>query len=641
MTGYQEWFNKEYSNKEETKKIEFKRKNFQGQLVIESYPNLKELYLLNNKNMDKIILRNLEQLQECEIYKCGMQDLVIENCPRLEKLNVENNSLTNFIFLVNLESLEELKTNGNNQLTEILNPYHGDWKVCQKDLWEIFKLTTQNNFQGLIKKFWDLKKNREELKENILFLQKKFGHNTFPLEISHNTKELLLNLEKQFKDKEEKINYLEFRLNELIESSKQQKEKIINSLLQVFPEKDLLQELIKSNSEYTKAKKRKTSVIKLKKRKDEIYDELAAKLENNEEMMEKIESILTDCEELVGQELELENKLDNKTSLIKEQKYILSQVPDNRDRERRTRELEVKLVKTEEQKQSVQQITYIINNYGQLALEKNNIFTNQTISYHQQTLQAIEQEINQSLKSTTITPSEQKIINQTILYLGTQEIFLNYRQELVSNLIKGYCQLASKSKFTKLAQQTTQFMNISSKLAGAILGGAVAQAPLDSLGTIINLAQNTLQEKDLKKYLKKLQSIFAQDQQSLTLFDESYRSLINSIQFNNQSEIAKAIIDSLQLDHTQLIPFTNNQNIYKLGEIWEANLSNLSLEELKIFLENLDKKLLENQKEFQSQRQGLAQQEWFKIIDQKTDLLKDQEENQLENQVIQLDIKNN
>jgi hypothetical protein len=214
--------------------------------------------------------------------------------------------------------------------------------------------------------------------------------------------------------------------------------------------------------------------------------------------------------------------------------------------------------------QNISKNRIIYNNYFQ----GNNIYNHQQNNYvqvYQQILSEANHQISQSLAKSTISPQEKKIINQTIIYLGTKEIFLNYRQEIITDLINSYCRLVSKNKFGKFANHATQLMNISSKLAGAIPGGTVAQSPLGSLGIIISLAQATSQEKDLKKYLKKLQEIFDKDQEALDLFDDSYRSLTDSIQFNNPSEITKNIINTLNLDHTQLKPFGNDQNIYKLS----------------------------------------------------------------------------
>jgi uncharacterized pyridoxamine 5'-phosphate oxidase family protein len=65
MVNNQETFDKKYHKKR--KEIEFEDKKFEGQLVIEDYPVLEFLYLQDIKNIDKVILRNLTQLQNCTI----------------------------------------------------------------------------------------------------------------------------------------------------------------------------------------------------------------------------------------------------------------------------------------------------------------------------------------------------------------------------------------------------------------------------------------------------------------------------------------------------------------------------------------------------------------------------------------------
>jgi len=67
MVNNQEQFNEKYPNKE-TKEIEITRnRNFQGELIVEDYSELKTLNLREVKNIDKVILKNLVKLQECTI----------------------------------------------------------------------------------------------------------------------------------------------------------------------------------------------------------------------------------------------------------------------------------------------------------------------------------------------------------------------------------------------------------------------------------------------------------------------------------------------------------------------------------------------------------------------------------------------
>jgi len=51
-----------------TKKIEIRRnRNFQGDLFIENYLELEILNLRDIRNIDKVVFKNLPQLQECTI----------------------------------------------------------------------------------------------------------------------------------------------------------------------------------------------------------------------------------------------------------------------------------------------------------------------------------------------------------------------------------------------------------------------------------------------------------------------------------------------------------------------------------------------------------------------------------------------
>jgi len=115
MVNNQNEFNKEYNNKETTE-IKIKNEDFEGQLIVENYPSLEILYLRGIDSIDKIILKNLTQLQKCTISDCGVQELVIENCPQIKELNVSNNSLTNLEFLKNVEKLQKLDVDDNTTL---------------------------------------------------------------------------------------------------------------------------------------------------------------------------------------------------------------------------------------------------------------------------------------------------------------------------------------------------------------------------------------------------------------------------------------------------------------------------------------------------------------------------------------------
>jgi hypothetical protein len=149
---------------------------------------------------------------------------------------------------------------------------------------------------------------------------------------------------------------------------------------------------------------------------------------------------------------------------------------------------------------------------------------------YQQLETETEKQISESLSNKEATPEEQKIINKTVLFLGTKELFINHRQATINNLIECYNKLEKKtgsklSKFTTAVSMT----NIAGKLANIIPSGGVAEAPIGLVGDIINLTGTIIKEKDLEKFTKQFQAILAQDKKNLSLFDGNYLSLINVI----------------------------------------------------------------------------------------------------------------
>jgi hypothetical protein len=149
---------------------------------------------------------------------------------------------------------------------------------------------------------------------------------------------------------------------------------------------------------------------------------------------------------------------------------------------------------------------------------------------YQQLETETEKQISTSLTDKEITLQEQKVINKTVLFLGTKELFISHRQATVNNLIECYNKLEKKlgsklSKFTNAVSMT----NIAGKLANIIPGGGVAEAPVGLLGDVINLTGTIIKEKDLPKFTKVFQEILAKDKKNLSLFDSNYLSLINTV----------------------------------------------------------------------------------------------------------------
>lgn len=142
----QEWFIESYPKTK--KKIKVTDEDFQGQLIIEDYPELEEIYLHDVESIDKIVLKNLPQLQKCTIWNCGTKDLVAENCPQLKTLNVRSNYLTNLEFVVDLEHLEELEIDGNSEIDSGLEYLPKNLEEFSCDGTKMAEVLKQNPYQG-------------------------------------------------------------------------------------------------------------------------------------------------------------------------------------------------------------------------------------------------------------------------------------------------------------------------------------------------------------------------------------------------------------------------------------------------------------------------------------------------------------
>ena len=195
--------------------------------------------------------------------------------------------------------------------------------------------------------------------------------------------------------KEEKISLLSFRIQELTNLIKQQKDKVVNAYLYFAEEKELLQQLITVHLEYIRAKQRKISAFKFRKQRDKIYDELEERL--SEEQMEKVEFIFQDCEELVRTELELENKTNYHRSIKDVNLAIVSSNFQNNDldlsfkeklnetellekKELIIRHLEEKLKLKEEFQKREKELLDVLDNIKELVDEKNAVVDSQLLA---------------------------------------------------------------------------------------------------------------------------------------------------------------------------------------------------------------------------------------------------------------------
>ncbi|CAJ0761238.1 16488_t:CDS:2 [Entrophospora sp. SA101] len=389
-----------------------------------------------------------------------------------------------------------------------------------------------------------------------------------------------------FEEQETKINYLELRVQELTNLIKTQKQKIIQDFLNVLPEKELIQQLITTYLEFKKAEKQGSPSRKLKKECNKIEDVLEER--QGEDFVDKLQPILKEQKQTLKQ-----------ITYNKEEKAIVEKhEKTSQEQNKNYQELKLELAEMKGQiaiiKDRPTQQFIISGTNQQVSTGNNAIFNNQTqynIQY-QQLAKDVEEKTNEILTNQEITPQEQKAINQVILFLGTKELFINYRQAVLNKLIDCYCRLANKSKSTKLTTFNSM-MGITSKIAKAIPGGEVAETSMGIIGDTINLTGTLIQEKNLKNIAE-------------------------------PSRVTMETIKILALVKDKPYPFSADHDVFKVGEIWESNLLNLSLEELKTFLEKLDKSLESFKQGFQEQRTQLAEQSWFKAIEKQTDLLKEQ-----------------
>lgn len=318
MVNIQELFNeKKEKNKEQ---IKIRDENgVEGDLVIEDYPELKELYLRKVKSINRIVLKNLPQLQSCTIWDCGLEDLVIENCPQIKKLNVESNLLTNLEFLKDLNNLEELKPDGNTELIKILEDcYEGDWKVYRKNIQELTSLTkdlTKESFQRLLELQEELKKKNNELSKNLKFSQQKYSelkefiNEKILVFLSREVKKgLISELNEKIQQEEKNITApgmtedLKSNAEAVIESIKEVKKALKGELNR---SKIKIEELEKNIAELEKTIEEKRKNLKEKKT---LLEKLKKEVISNNQLEEKKKELWSLNKFLEDQALAVENK---------------------------------------------------------------------------------------------------------------------------------------------------------------------------------------------------------------------------------------------------------------------------------------------------------------------------------------------
>ena len=361
-------------------------------MKIEGFVNLKKLYC-PNKKLTGLECRNCPKLENVLCQKNQLTDLVLANCPNINKLICNRNQLTNLKFLqtISSEKLEEINISNNNisisdltlfqNFVNLKNLGLGNWdkEIIEQGIYNRFygslePLKNLINLEELDLAGTDVDSGWEYLPESLQILYlfakespeskvkviakelRQYGEPTEDRDNDENFAVLLVKhriqvFQKeriQFAEQQKQINYLELRVNELTILIKTQKDKIINTFWRLFPEKELVQQLIMAHFEFKRIEKQEKPSRQYRNKFNKLYYQLEAKID--EKTMNEIDVILKNCEKLIDEELELEAKLNEKQFLIESHKQITSQITDNQEAQR--------IIYSEEEKQEQQIVQY-------------------------------------------------------------------------------------------------------------------------------------------------------------------------------------------------------------------------------------------------------------------------------------------
>lgn len=608
MVNNQNEFNKEYSK--EIEEIELENKDFEGQLIIEGYSELKDLYLRVMKSIDKITLKNLTQLQECTIWDCGVEELVIENCPQIKILNVRNNSLTNLEFLKDLDNLKELELDGNDkidsglnylpsnlekfsyentELTKFLKP---DWETCKKEIKKLIE-RVEREPQRVAKDFWDLDKRHKDLKNKswTLLQGKKEDFNGGNIK----TKELFSKLKQEFKDKEVVINQLENQVWKLTELSKKQREEVQTHLDSFGLEKALLEELVMDYLKFVKFEKQginspnyNEELEKMEEKYKSVKKNLQSRLpkESEKENMNKVQRILVNCREI-------EIKLGEKDSLIDEQKNQISQVTDDNKKSGEIIEFKNKLKKQEENQQK--QI-FITNNFfgnnNKLEIGDRTTISNQftyNINYNynkelaKQELTGLEKDYWLIVNEPSSDPQKLK---KSVLFLGTKQIFATTRQGTIDNLSKTHENAdESGKKYDKIAL-VGNYIGEVKEIASLVPGGGIVT---DILSKGIPTIANLLKSRSIITHSQEFGDYLIEDEKALSLLEKTYQSLVASQ--DDSKKVSPILTNLLKFNQSQL----NQHSVFEVSKLEKERKP--TSEEMSKAIELLNNHLQEFKKE--------------------------------------------
>ncbi|CAI2162204.1 17139_t:CDS:2 [Funneliformis geosporum] len=330
MVNNQIEFNKKFDDKK-IDEIGLGDEEFEGHLVIEDYLELKNLCLRDNEYIEEIVLRNLEKLE----------------------ISLE--------FIKGLDNLEELELDGNNKLSEILEPYEEKEK---------------NNL------FIELNLSKKELdssKQKYAKL-KGFLKETFDSLSQEAKKELVEKLDREIATKGKDISApgmtedLKANVRAVIESAKEIKkeleEKLVKSEEEIKNLKGELAKLKEVGEEKGKVLERKKSALEeLKKRminryklEEEGQSDLDILLENQKESFVKGE----------GDRTSTKNLKNSKEGLKRDFGIVEAETDELCQFQKEITRLETELGKINERKQYIQCIMITESEvHGDIKLENN------------------------------------------------------------------------------------------------------------------------------------------------------------------------------------------------------------------------------------------------------------------------------
>ncbi|CAG8699603.1 5272_t:CDS:2, partial [Ambispora leptoticha] len=428
---------------------------------------IKQINIMVIINQNEFNNKYSKEVKEIRIKNKDFQGhLIIEDYLNLEKL-----------YLRDIDNIEKITLKNLPQLKLCTIRDCGTKDLVIENCLQINNLNIENNLLTNLEFIKDLE-NLEELELD--------GND----KLNTNTLELLENIQALKKENEFlSIKYDElkkFLKGILVSLSSEEKKGLSVELNKKINRKDKIRKELESELAESKEK-----IEELEK---ELKEKVALQQETKKEL--KVQKTTTEAllKQLVAKTIEKE-KASNENEANDLQKEINDLRQKLKVSEKEVAKLEGKL---EAKQEEIERISKTIEKAIDTPNQSINTYNIQYNTQYQQLETETEKQITESLTDKEVTPEEQKVINKTILFLGTKELFINHRQATVNSLIDCYNKLEKRlgnklNKFTTAVSMT----NIASKLANIIPGGGVVEAPIGILGDTINLTGNIIKEKDL------------------------------------------------------------------------------------------------------------------------------------------------